>query len=247
MLSLPLQLLHQLYLDLSISSSLSETIANTEAGLTEAGLGGLGAVLFDSSVFSSSTPVPRMAALYFIRITTGTLSVASFSLLRRAIADYLNNPGLAVYIAALSVAQFHLPFYGSRLLGNVFATILTNLALTCLFRSLTLNKMAAEQQETNLKKVNFFKKLSIFLLVFGCVTFRCDLFIFAGPLLLCGLLYGWLSWGATIVSGVVSSICWVGITVAVDSTMYVPAAHNNPNNPNNPYIFCVQVDPAGLA
>lgn len=66
--------------------------------------------------------------LHVVRGILGTLTAISLLSVRSAIAHRFNRRAGTIF-TIVSLTQFHLPFYASRTLPNVFALILTNFAL----------------------------------------------------------------------------------------------------------------------
>jgi alpha-1,6-mannosyltransferase len=54
----------------------------------------------------------------------------------------------------------------------------------------------------------------------SAVVFRCDMVVFAGPVILCSLVYGWVSLGRTLAAGVTASLASIAFTVGVDSLFW---------------------------
>jgi alpha-1,6-mannosyltransferase len=95
------------------------------------------------------------------------------------------------------VCQFHLPFYASRMLPNMFAMIFINLAIA----------FWIDQREM----------ASLFFLTFTTAVFRCDMIILAIPIILHMLIINRITLQSILKVGVLSSLFSAGITVLVDS------------------------------
>lgn len=132
----------------------------------------------------------RISALYIVRATMGLVSVASLSFFRRSFADKFRDPKLAVCTAAVTLCQFHLVFYMSRLLPNTFALILINLAFGFCIR------------------MDF--DWGTFFFAAACIIARCDMVILAFPALLSYLVTGQLGLVRLLKVGVLSSLALIG-------------------------------------
>jgi hypothetical protein len=154
------------------------------------------------------------------------MSVASFARLRKSFARFFGKPSLSVYAALLQATQFHANFYASRLLPNVFATCVFNLALACLLeahtpaRHLEPTSTAAATASANALPSSDRPELQracVWLLALGCACFRCDLVLLAFPLLLSALVAKWLSLQRLVKYGLAASLGCVALTVSCDS------------------------------
>eukprot|EP00897_Mesotaenium_endlicherianum_P002825 jgi/Mesen1/2570/ME000162S01701 len=142
---------------------------------------------------------PKLWSLYAVRLTLGTLVILSFKLLRRQVTGKFGQAtGRA--LAAVTAAQFHLLFYASRPLPNVFALALCHVAFAY---------WLAGRPYALLRT-----------LVAAMVVFRCDMVILLGCVGLSGLLTReirfwrafWCCAGATAVS--------LAATAGADSLMW---------------------------
>ena len=106
--------------------------------------------------------LPKHAVQCAVRGVLGTFTAYAFAYLRRSVSrKYGRDTG--VLFALITVAQFHLPFYATRTLPNVFALALVMFALGQLLRGHVPH--------------------AVWTLVFCCAVFRSDVAVLAGPLL----------------------------------------------------------------
>ncbi|CAI5499634.1 unnamed protein product [Closterium sp. Naga37s-1] len=141
----------------------------------------------------------KITALVIVRGTLGFLVFLSFYMLRRQIATTFGTP-TARYFALLLLSQFHLPFYASRPLPNVFALALANLAFTYWIKG-----KAAQALQT---------------LVFAFVVFRCDVLILLAPIGLSLLLTRSIGFFFAVFTCVLTGIASLMLTVSVDSVLW---------------------------
>lgn len=105
--------------------------------------------------------LPKFYVQYAVRGILGTFAAISFAYFRRSVARKYGR-SVSVLFAVLTAAQFHVPFYASRTLPNVFALCFVMLAQGLLLRGRV--------------------SVAIWILVFVCSVFRSDVAVFAGPL-----------------------------------------------------------------
>lgn len=115
------------------------------------------------------------------------------------------GPAASRWYGALQASQFHVMFYASRLLPNMFAFGLTTVAYGLL---LPTNKPA---------KANGRIRLSIMLFVFAAVVFRSEVALLFGMNAFMLLIIPWISLGNLIPPFAVSFALSLTITVLVDS------------------------------
>lgn len=140
------------------------------------------------------------------RMTLGLLAVMSLSALRRSTTRMLQCSSASVVITLVHVSQFHLMFYMSRPLANIFALILINFGCSQLM------------QHRPRSAVWFFASTA--------VIFRCDSILLTFPLLIGTVLCG--KWGAglfarlqaVVVAGVLATLGSLALTVMVDSVFW---------------------------
>lgn len=107
--------------------------------------------------------LPKLSLLYCTRAALGLLSVAAFAHFRAA-AGHVFGKDVATWLAVITCCQFHLLFYMSRGLGNVFALALVSIAY-------------AEWMRGRIYRV-------IYLLTFTCAVFRSEVILLFGPIML---------------------------------------------------------------
>lgn len=144
----------------------------------------------------------QRAALFCARAGLAALSVASLGALRRAAGRRFGDPRVAVGAGVVALAQFHLPFYASRPLANVFASAATNMAVAAL-----LDGGGREGPAT-----------AWFAL--ATAVFRCDCVLLAGPALVLALFGGRARLGRVLVWGLAASPLLVGAAFAADSLFW---------------------------
>eukprot|EP00455_Lapot_gusevi_P054245 TRINITY_DN8650_c0_g3_i1.p1 TRINITY_DN8650_c0_g3~~TRINITY_DN8650_c0_g3_i1.p1 ORF type:complete len:509 (-),score=71.88 TRINITY_DN8650_c0_g3_i1:171-1697(-) len=141
--------------------------------------------------------LPKIWMLYVVRTCLAGLNVAALGFFRRCLARKFSVPALANHFSLLLCLQFHLPFYISRPLPNTFALAVCTLA----FSFWLLGRYS----------------LTVGLLAFAAIVFRCDVVLVAGPLLLMALVLRRTTIRCLLVSGVVASLLSLVVTVLVDS------------------------------
>ena len=128
---------------------------------------------------------------------------------RAAISLARNADGrLCCPLLQLTCCQFHVLFYCSRLLPNVFASIAVNLALAAFCRALQASDAQRQQTAGSWMVAGF---------AFTCIVLRCDLLMLAAPCIFLLLLTSRLSLVSLITAGSLSSLLSIAVTVSVDS------------------------------
>lgn len=140
--------------------------------------------------------LPKLSLLYCTRAALGLLSVAAFAHFRAA-ASQVFGKDVAAWLAVVTCCQFHLAFYMSRGLGNVFA-----LALVC--------TAYAEWMRGRIHRV-------IYILTFTCAVFRSEVILLFGPIMLQAFLRKEAAILASIRHGLLALVVSVGLSVAMDS------------------------------
>jgi alpha-1,6-mannosyltransferase len=176
----------------------------------------------------------KIYALYAIRIVLSALYSLSFAYFRHSVAQLFKSRHVAKYLSLITLAQFHLLFYSSRPLANVFASIGVNLALAFYCKALA-GKFYNPQNSAEINK-NAVKMVQVLSLV--CIIFRCDMLILAFCLISAVFYHKLFSLQQFLVGGLISSVLGVVLTVAIDSLFWGKllwpelsvALYNNPSD-----------------
>lgn len=107
---------------------------------------------------------------------------------------------LASYFLLITSCQFHLPYYSSRMLPNIFALVLVTHSYAYWF------------------KQDYYKCISV--LTISMIIFRCDVLLLLGCVVLTMLFLRQISITRTIYVGVLSSIFALLISVPLDSLLW---------------------------
>ncbi|KAF2498382.1 hypothetical protein BU16DRAFT_292029 [Lophium mytilinum] len=142
-----------------------------------------------------------------VRSILGLLNATSLILLGVAVQKAFGRPA-RIWFTLLQASQFHVIYYASRTLPNMFAFALSTLAL----RSLLL---AGSYPETN-RSASKHHRLSLYLLTVAGVIFRSELAI----LLACITLY-LLSWGKISITGTILPAGIGGVAIGLLSTVSI--------------------------
>ena len=145
------------------------------------------------------TRVPTQMAA---RLALAALVVASLGRFRRALGTALGPP-VGVAFALLTATQFHLLFYASRTLPNVFALVLTTLGAADWFEGRRHRR-------------------AVFLLVLAAIVFRCDAVLLLAPVGLHMLFTRSLTVPQAISWGARCLLAALSLTVVVDAVMWRP-------------------------
>jgi len=151
----------------------------------------------------------RLAGLLVVRGVLGVLYALSFGWMRREVAALFDDIRLAALMAALACCQFHVPFYCTRLLPNVFAAVAVNVALAYYCRALSSGTGTSAAASASMFTVAAFAAASI--------IFRCDMLLLALPCLLTLLLTRRIPVARLIAAGIAASLPSIALTVFVDS------------------------------
>ncbi|XP_024402319.1 dol-P-Man:Man(7)GlcNAc(2)-PP-Dol alpha-1,6-mannosyltransferase isoform X2 [Physcomitrium patens] len=140
--------------------------------------------------------VPRT---FLVRLVLGATVLGSLSALRAQVKREFGNE-VSTTFAIITATQFHLLFYASRPLPNVFALVLVNLAFTSWMRGRPVNTLR--------------------FLVFTTLVFRCDAILLLAPV---GLTLLWLGsvtfWGA-FRSCAITAVLSIAVTCGLDSVVW---------------------------
>lgn len=144
-----------------------------------------------------------------IRATLGLLNAASLVHLRSAVDNAYGRIAGRLYVL-LQASQFHVMFYASRTLPNMFAFILTNLAL----RNLIMVKAGTWKTERSAKR----RKLALYLLTVAGIVFRSEIAILLAAETAYFLLQGHISLAKEVIpAGFTGAVVGLAVTVSVDS------------------------------
>ncbi|KAJ8099377.1 Alg9-like mannosyltransferase family-domain-containing protein [Lipomyces tetrasporus] len=147
--------------------------------------------------FQVFAPLPSKLALQYIsRGILGVINWASLVYLRRTVFKVFGKT-TALWFALLQYTQFHIPYYASRTLPNMFAFPLTMLA--------TSFYIAAKPAR------------AIGLLAFTTIVFRAELLILTATIAGSSLLRRQISLGSTIFAGSIGVILGIAASGLVDS------------------------------
>ncbi|GAM21373.1 hypothetical protein SAMD00019534_045480 [Acytostelium subglobosum LB1] len=138
----------------------------------------------------------KLASQYVVRAVLGLLGIASLSFMRRSIARQFGRDTAVVFTLVL-LSQFHLLFYLSRPLPNIFALALVTLAYGCWLRDKYSSMVA--------------------LLTVSIFVFRSEVLVLAGPVVLALLVTRRLSFLRFVLIGAITAALAIGVSVLVDS------------------------------
>lgn len=151
------------------------------------------------ALLSAVWGLPKVWSLVIVRLVLGGLVLATFFVLRLQIHKRFGHQVSFAYML-LTILQFHLPFYITRPLPNVFALGVVNLAYAA---------WISGRPETTLA-----------FLVFAAVVFRCDVILLMGPIGLSLLLRREIEIWSAVKRCFTVLVLSIGLTVAVDSVMW---------------------------
>ncbi|KAF2836220.1 glycosyltransferase family 22 protein [Patellaria atrata CBS 101060] len=145
---------------------------------------------------------------FIARATLGSFNAIALGSFSNAVEKAYGKTTRHWYIL-LQASQFHVVYYASRTLPNMFAFGLSTFAL----RSLLLSQTIPPANPQAMKQV----RLSIYLLTIAGVIFRSELAIFLAAVVLVLLLRGKISIGEVVVAGLKSATVAVFVTIPIDS------------------------------
>ncbi|KAN0007413.1 hypothetical protein ACTFIU_000612 [Dictyostelium citrinum] len=156
--------------------------------------------LFDNQISGTT----KMVQLYFVRLMLGTISCISLMILKRSISKKFGNQ-VAFWFTLITVSQFHLMFYISRPLPNIFALILVIIGY-----SFWLNN----NDDDNGTSIDWM----IMILTMAIFIFRSEILILAGPIVLsCLLLQKNLKFHRFLIIGTLTALVSIIFSVFIDS------------------------------
>eukprot|EP01114_Cavostelium_apophysatum_P021881 TRINITY_DN7755_c0_g2_i1.p1 TRINITY_DN7755_c0_g2~~TRINITY_DN7755_c0_g2_i1.p1 ORF type:complete len:420 (+),score=46.76 TRINITY_DN7755_c0_g2_i1:35-1294(+) len=138
----------------------------------------------------------KVASLVLVRAVLGTLLWFAYSVFKKQISNKFGKE-VAVFFSLMSLTQFHIFFYMSRTLPNVFALFLVLLGYSCWFRESYTTMIA--------------------LFSAAIVIFRCEVSILLGPIILQLLYQRKIPFWKTVFTGAICGLLSLAMTVAVDS------------------------------
>ncbi|KAI0094379.1 Alg9-like mannosyltransferase family-domain-containing protein [Irpex rosettiformis] len=141
-----------------------------------------------------------------IRLVLAVYNVIGFSLLRRAVSRRYGGAAGVLFVL-ITCTQFHLPFWMSRTLPNMFALLPVNVAVYLLWNRYP-NAMRPLQRDIH---------LAIALLTFTAVVFRAEILLLLGPVVLQALWQGYTKFWRVVKVGLISGAVSIALTVTVDS------------------------------
>ncbi|XP_031482967.1 dol-P-Man:Man(7)GlcNAc(2)-PP-Dol alpha-1,6-mannosyltransferase isoform X1 [Nymphaea colorata] len=142
---------------------------------------------------------PKLYGLIVVRLMLGSFILTTLGFFRRQVKMQFGSQ-VEAFFAILTASQFHLLYYSTRPLPNIFALGLVNLAYAFWL------------------KRNF--KATLRCLVCATMIFRCDIVLLLGPIGLEFLLIRSVSFWEAFRCCIVTSFLCVGISVLVDSIMW---------------------------
>ncbi|RKO93524.1 Alg9-like mannosyltransferase family-domain-containing protein, partial [Blyttiomyces helicus] len=147
----------------------------------------------------------RLAWQYVTRGILGTLVALSLGLLRRAVGREFGRTA-AAWCGALNIAQFHLVFWGSRTLPNVFALVLVNMDEK-LFRPMLPARVTITRTAMTM----------IGVLAFTATAFRIEIAILSAFIVLSDIAIGRYRVEAAAVTVITSFLVSLSVAMSVDS------------------------------
>ncbi|XAR54202.1 Dolichyl-P-Man:Man(7)GlcNAc(2)-PP-dolichol alpha-1,6-mannosyltransferase [Bertholletia excelsa] len=142
---------------------------------------------------------PKIYSLYAVRLVLGGLIVLTLRFLHIQIRDKFGHQVEAFFVI-LTAIQFHVLFYCTRPLPNIFALGLVNLAYG------------------NWLKGHYYAALNC--LIIAAIIFRCDIILLLCPLGLELLLTKSISFGKALKYCIGTALLSIGLTVLIDSIMW---------------------------
>ncbi|KIM64276.1 glycosyltransferase family 22 protein [Scleroderma citrinum Foug A] len=141
-----------------------------------------------------------------LRLVLASLNSVGLILIRHAVSKRFGRPTSWLFVL-LTLSQFHIPFWMSRTVPNMFALLPVNLAYFALYNR------APHSNRPSKTSVD----VAVALLVFTAVVFRSEVTLLLAPLALQLLIQGHITLLRLIKVGLITGVASVGLTVAVDS------------------------------
>ncbi|CAN6461121.1 unnamed protein product [Victoria cruziana] len=141
----------------------------------------------------------KLYGLIVVRLMLGSFILTTLGFFRRQVKMQFGSQ-VEAFFAMLTASQFHLLYYSTRPLPNIFALGLVNLAYAFWL------------------KRNF--KATLRCLVCATIIFRCDVVLLLGPIGLEFLLIKSVSFWEAFRCCIITSFLCIGISVLVDSIMW---------------------------
>ncbi|KZO90713.1 glycosyltransferase family 22 protein [Calocera viscosa TUFC12733] len=171
----------------------------------------IGSLLLGGALYPAALACKALGLLHtkldlqiLARLLLASANVAGLCVLRRATSRRFGSTAGLLFIV-LSCSQFHVPFWLSRTLPNMFAFPLVNVASAMLLEKTSSPKTASR---------NYLAALA--LIVTATTIFRAELVLLLPGLLIEGLWRG-VSLPKIILTGAISGVIALAATVAVDS------------------------------
>ncbi|KAJ0961823.1 hypothetical protein J5N97_029651 [Dioscorea zingiberensis] len=143
--------------------------------------------------------VPKVYSLYAVRLVLGCITLWSLRSLRIEIRRKFGYH-VEAFFAILTSAQFHLLFYSTRPLPNIFAFCLVTLAYSFWFRGDALTTLKC--------------------LTIATAVFRCDTVLLFGPIGIALLLSKSVSLWNAVKCCISTAFLCIGLTMLVDTIMW---------------------------
>ncbi|THV06315.1 hypothetical protein K435DRAFT_960579 [Dendrothele bispora CBS 962.96] len=177
---------------------------------------------FNGSIFLAfiSSPVIRLASSLgfvsrkfdlqiIVRLVLSTLNAIGLCLIRRAVHKRFGRLTGFLY-AVLTISQFHVLFWMGRTLPNMFALLPVNIAAYLML------ERAPQATRPSPSRIS----TAIALITGAGVIFRSELVLLLGPTVLQSLWKGYISFWDTVRVGLLSALCSIALTTAVDTYMW---------------------------
>ncbi|KAJ3768450.1 alpha-1,6-mannosyltransferase subunit, partial [Lentinula raphanica] len=142
-----------------------------------------------------------------VRLTLSTLNALSLSFLRRSLSRRF-GPRTSWCFTLLTLSQFHVPFWMSRTIPNMYAFGVVNVVSGIWVG--VVGKGRGTTRSTNIER-------AIALLVFTAVVLRAEVVLLLGPVVLQSLASGYVGFWRVVWVGMGVGLVSIATTVAVDS------------------------------